>query len=202
LLGRDLRRADQEKQSEDVQSAPLTPNSVPLEPSFFALVALVVAAFAIETATGFGAIIIGLGLGTRLYPLSMLLPILVLLDAVLCGYLAIRYRRAIDVTGLLRSVLPLMAMGLSLGIFVALHAPEALLRRLLGVLVLIVAVRELTRLRRVQLARPPLSLPLRAIGLIAAGVMHGIFAAGGPLLVYVLSRSELSKAAFRSTLMI
>ena len=34
----------------------------------------------------------------------------------------------------------------------------------------------------------------------AAGVVHGIFATGGPLLVYALNAQSLDKATFRSTL--
>lgn len=40
----------------------------------------------------------------------------------------------------------------------------------------------------------------RAVSLASAGVVHGVFASGGPLLVYVLGRSTLDKGAFRSTL--
>lgn len=170
--------------------------------SFIVLVSIVIAAFAVEAAIGFGAIIIGLALGTFFYPLAALLPILVLLDTLLCGYLAGRHRGAIDLAWLLRRVLPLMVLGLALGVVIALRAPEAVLRRLLGVVVVLGALRELAGLMRAPSARPPLSPPLRAFGLIGAGVMHGIFATGGPLLVYVLSRSELTKAAFRSTLVV
>lgn len=129
----------------------------------------------------------------------MLLPILVLLDVLLCGYLALHHRDAIDLPWLFRRVLPWMTVGLGLGIVVALRAREALLRRLLGVLVLILAGRELAALARAPVATPLLQRT-RVLGLLGAGVMHGIFATGGPLLVYVLGRSELTKSAFRSTL--
>ena len=33
-----------------------------------------------------------------------------------------------------------------------------------------------------------------------AGIIHGIYATGGPLLVYALGREDLGKAVFRSTL--
>jgi uncharacterized membrane protein YfcA len=174
---------------------------MPIDLTFLALALIVVAAFAVETVTGFGPMIIGLGLGTFFYPLSALLPILVLLDTLVCGYLALRHRGTIDVRWLVGRLLPLMTAGVAFGLFIALHAPETLLQRLLGMVVLIIAVVELVVLVRTPRARPPLSASFRVIGLLGAGVMHGIFATGGPLLVYVLSRSELGKSAFRSTLM-
>lgn len=161
---------------------------------------MVVAAFAVETATGFGALIVALGVGTFIVPLAALLPVLVLLDTILCGYLAGRHRATIDLRWLVQRVVPWMTVGLALGLVVALRAPEALLRRLLGMLVLIVVARDLWTLTRAPALCAPLSSPLRRLALLGAGVMHGILATGGPLLVYVLGRSELDKSAFRSTL--
>lgn len=144
--------------------------------------------------------IVALALGTFFLPFTALLPPLVLLDTLLCGYLATRHRGVIDLRWLWQRILPLMTVGLAIGVYVAARAPELLLRRLLGVLVLIVAGRDLLTLARAPTPRPALPLPLRVFGLVGAGVMHGIFVTGGPLLVYVLSRSELGKSAFRSTL--
>jgi uncharacterized membrane protein YfcA len=195
VLGRNLRCAHQEEHADALQGAPLTP-----DPSFPILVLIVIAAFTVEAATGFGAMIIALALGAFFLPLTALLAPLVLLDVLLCGYLALRHRGAIDLAWLLRRVLPLMTIGVLLGFFVAFRTPEAALRRLLGVLVLSVAARDLIALARTAALRAPLPPPLRLLGLLGAGIMHGLFAAGGPLLVYVLSRSELAKSAFRSTL--
>jgi hypothetical protein len=42
---------------------------------------------------------------------------------------------------------------------------------------------------------------LKATGfVVAAGVVHGIYASGGPLLIYAVSKLNFSKSVFRSTL--
>jgi uncharacterized protein len=194
LLGRHLRRLDQEEHHQDLQGAPL------IDPSFVALALIVIAAFTVETTIGFGAMIVALALGTFFFPFTALLPPLVLLDTLLCGYIAIRHRGVIDLRWLLQRIVPLMTVGLVIGVYVAVRAPELFLRRLLGVLVLIIAGRDLLTLASAPMARPALPPSLRVLGLVGAGIMHGIFVTGGPLLVYVLSRSELGKSAFRSTL--
>lgn len=159
-----------------------------------------VVAFTVETTIGFGAMIVALALGSFVYPMSALLPRMVLLDSILCGTIALRYHAAVDVRWLLRRILPLMTLGLAFGVYIAVQVPEVVLRRLLGALVVLVAGRELLTVVRTATRHTELTEPLRSLALLAAGTMQGIFMTGGPLLVYVLSRSELGKSAFRSTL--
>jgi uncharacterized membrane protein YfcA len=49
-------------------------------------------------------------------------------------------------------------------------------------------------------APPALSAPVAAASLVGAGVVHGLFACGGPMLVYVVGRELADKARFRATL--
>ena len=68
-----------------------------------------------------------------------------------------------------------------------------------GQLILWFAGRELWRLRHAQ------ALPVRPAWLtrlitLGAGLSHGLFASGGPLLVYGLAGTELDKARLRATL--
>ena len=41
---------------------------------------------------------------------------------------------------------------------------------------------------------------MEKFGLPTAGIVHGIYASGGPLLIYAVSRLNLTKSVFRSTL--
>jgi uncharacterized membrane protein YfcA len=46
----------------------------------------------------------------------------------------------------------------------------------------------------------PISRSASAAALLGAGVIHGIYASGGPMLVYAIGREGLTKKVFRSTL--
>lgn len=76
---------------------------------------------------------------------------------------------------------------------------DPLARRVFGVFVLAVALREAVRL--VRASEPPRLLATPPRGWVfAAGVVHGLFATGGPPLVYALARVQLDKGTLRATL--
>ena len=172
-----------------------------LDGHWLALAAVVLLAFGIEATTGFGATVIAVALGAHVLPMHALLPRLVPLGLVLSTYLVLRHRAHIDRRLLLLGVLPPMGVGLVLGLALFERASNAALQRAFGVFVLLVAARELWRLRRRE-SSPGRRLPALAEGaaLVGAGVIHGVFASGGPLLVYALGRRGLAKERFRATL--
>jgi uncharacterized membrane protein YfcA len=168
---------------------------------FALLAAIVLLAFSIESAIGFGATVIAVALGLQLYPLQTLLPVLVPVGVLLSSTLVWRNRAHVDRRLALRGILPPMAVGLAVGIAIFARASSAGLARAFGLLVVVIAARELWRFWRADgAARRPLPAPLHAALLLLAGVIHGVFSSGGPLLVYVVGRSELPKARFRATL--
>ena len=73
------------------------------------------------------------------------------------------------------------------------------LRLLFAGFVVVLSTVELWRLRRGAVVA---ALPTRrrVATLLSAGVIHGLFATGGPLVVYALGREIEDKSAFRSTL--
>jgi uncharacterized membrane protein YfcA len=74
------------------------------------------------------------------------------------------------------------------------------LRRVFGFFVVGVALSELwSTLRETGAPRPLPELATRA-ALFGAGVIHGLFSSGGPLLVYALGRLPIEKRVFRATL--
>jgi uncharacterized membrane protein YfcA len=168
----------------------------------FVLLALIVLfAFTVEAAAGFGSTVLTLALGVHLYPIPRLLPLIVPLNLVLELYLVTRHGGHVDRSLLWRQIVPLMGIGVAVGFALFSVASTQLLRTVFGIFVVIVAVHGLVS---VLAARAPSigALPVWASvsGLLGAGVTHGLFATGGPLLVYVLSRSPLDKGEFRSTL--
>jgi uncharacterized membrane protein YfcA len=171
------------------------------DPRLLLFAVIVLLAFTTEAAIGFGSTLITVALAVRLYPIHQLLPMIVPLNLVLQLYMVTRHRHHIARDLILRRILPWMSVGVALGLAVFQSASSDILQRLFGVFVLIVAARE-----ALKVARPgagstaALSSRWRAAGLLGAGVAHGMFASGGPLLVWVLGRSGLNKRAFRSTL--
>ena len=153
------------------------------------------------TLAGFGGVIIVLTLGAHLYPIKWLLPVLLPLTVVANLYLFLRHRKHIDIPVLTRRILPLMGTGLAIGfaLFNLLHGE--LLRTLFGALVVVVAARELIRLMSPgRRAETPVPGWVSTGSVFMAGMVHGIYASGGPLLVYAANKMKLSKSAFRSTL--
>jgi len=153
----------------------------------------------IEAITGFGSIVIALSLGALLLPITSMLPVLVPLNIFMTGTIAWKNRHHIDQALLLKLVLPLMAAGTLAGYFLRPWLGESLLRTLLGALIIWFAARELWRLiKHVPSHRHP---PwLSRILTFAAGITHGLFASGGPLLVYAMAGKHLDKGGLRATL--
>jgi uncharacterized membrane protein YfcA len=68
-------------------------------------------------------------------------------------------------------------------------------------MVLALSARDLHHLRVASAAAAaPISKAASSAAMLGAGVVHGIYAAGGPLLVYAVGREGLGKKEFRSTL--
>lgn len=162
-------------------------------------------AFTVEAALGFGATVIFVALCSSLLrlPLADVLPSFVPVNLVLSALIAARSRRDADLRLLFLRIFPAMLVGLPFGMWAFSRLPEATLRRALGVFLLSLEALPLVfRDRAGKQPREPKPLPAAAswgfLGL--AGVLHGAFATGGPLVVYVLSRSPVGKATFRATL--
>lgn len=166
-----------------------------------ALAAVVLGAFAVETALGFGATLISVALGSLILPIPALLPALVPVNLALSTWLAVRYARQIDRAFLLRRLLPLMALGLPLGMALFRFADASSLKRVFGAFLVVLSSIELWRMRATRSAAPaPLARPAEIALLVAGGVVHGAFATGGPMAVYVSSRAIHDKGAYRATL--
>lgn len=169
------------------------------DPRFWALAAVVACAYAAEAATGFGATVIAVALGVHLFPLDVLLPVIVPLGLVLSASIAWRERAHADRRLLARRILPLMGVGLVLGLALFESASNAALRRAFGGFVVAIAALELWRGRAARTPRP-LPPAARGAALLGAGVVHGVFSTGGPLLVWALGTTPIAKRAFRATL--
>ncbi len=172
-----------------------------MEPAFIAVAAVVFLSYTTQAMTGFGSTVIALTLGAHFFPLEKLLPILIALNLPQCAYMVAKHRAHVDRELLLKGILPWMGLGLLAGIGVSGMIQGTLMKKLLGGLVAASAVWELARLLGGKEHQAPLPAPQFRAWLTAAGVVHGVYASGGPLLTYALSRLKRDKAVFRSTLM-
>jgi uncharacterized membrane protein YfcA len=161
---------------------------------------IVFAGYAVQTVTGFGSMLVCVTLGAHLLDIRELITLAVPISILQTAYIAIRHRKTIDYRLLLRRILPLMGIGLGVGYFAFRDTESSWLRIAFAVMVLVLAVRELWVLRKGK-GEPRKNPPAASIAaMIGAGVIHGIYATGGPLLVYAVGREGLDKHAFRSTL--
>jgi uncharacterized protein len=162
-----------------------------------AWVALVVLlASSVQNALGFGASVIVVSLGALRVPIATLLPALVPISCLSTATIVLMDRAHVDARLLLRRILPLMAPGVVLGALLAERLVDDVARRAYGVMIVALAAHALWRLRREAAAATGTGTGWIAL----AGLVHGVFATGGPLLVYAVDRLGLSPRTFRATL--
>jgi uncharacterized membrane protein YfcA len=164
-----------------------------------ALGGFILLAYTLEAVTGFGSVVVALSLGALLLPIDQLLPVLVPLNVCLTSYLAWRNRRLVQWKLLLATLLPGMLLGMVIGYLLLPWLDAQLLKRGLGLMILCFAAREL---RRGASGTPGRQMPRWAMRVAtgAAGICQGLFASGGPLLVFALAGQPLDKSRLRATL--
>lgn len=170
-----------------------------MDESFVRFAVILSLAFVVETTAGFGSVLVALGLGAHFYPITGLLPVVLPLNIVLASYIMLRHGGHADKRFLIRTIGPVMGVGLFIGQLVYRGVSESTLKMWLGVVILGLSCWQLTRLFGKKDTTPMASAP-RVLTLLLAGVIHGMYATGGPFVVYVLSRTQLNKSQLRSTL--
>lgn len=161
---------------------------------------VVVFAYAIQSALGLGGMVLCVTLGALIFPVPRVLALAIPLSVAQTAYVCIRHRDAIDWRLLLGRILPLMGVGALVGAWLGSAFDPSRLSILLGVIVLGLSLRELwVRLRGNEISRPLPEAVSHSV-IFGAGIVHGLFATGGPPLVYALARRGLEKRVFRSTI--
>lgn len=163
--------------------------------------AIVLIAFATATMAGFGAAVIALTLGAHVEPIAWWVPRLLPVNVCLMGYILVRHRAHVEWSVIRRQVVPVMGLGMLGGFALSTQLEGDLVKTLFGLFVVVVAARELLGAAGVLKRAPgPMPASTRTFALLGAGLMHGLYLTGGPLLVYALSGAALPKTRFRSTL--
>ncbi len=166
------------------------------------LVVIVLVAQTSETITGFGSTVISVALGAILFPLDVLVPVIVPLNFILSLYIVLIHRQHLDGKTLGFRIIPFIAVGMPLGLLIFNLGHQELLKTGFGIFVIFISVFELIYyyFRRGENNIKPLNAYQSAPWLIAGGIVHGIYASGGPLVVYYASKQFTNKRVFRSTL--
>jgi uncharacterized membrane protein YfcA len=162
--------------------------------------AIIFFAFVVQATAGFGSVMLSLAIGSLLWPLSEIVPIVVPLSFCLSAYILIRDWRYVDRAVLFRLIGPLMTAGAVVGMLLVPFASPTILRMLLGTIVSVAALRGLVSMfSGKQLAARRGSVG-SLVWIVGAGIVHGMIATGGPPLVYAIESLGLEKRSFRSTL--
>lgn len=165
------------------------------------LAPVVTLAFVVEATAGFGATVVCVTLATHFLPLEYVLAVFLPLNVVLSSTISVRNRAHIDWGVLKRDVASVMLPGMCVGMTLFAFREHTWIRGTFAALVVMLATQELLRLHRnLPGDTAPLANSRRISALFGAGLVHGLFASGGPLLVYVVGRELHDKARFRATL--
>ena len=167
-------------------------------PVALALAAIAFAAFTTEAALGFAGTVLAVSLGAQLVSLDVLLPAFVPINLALSLSVAVIDRRRIAWRHLALELAPPVGLGAAVGLALFRLPARLHLQLAFGLFVVALAALELARLRRAD-AGDPSRWAGRGL-LVAGGLAHGLFGAGGPMIVYVLRRRLGDKAAFRASL--
>ncbi|MFT4571763.1 MAG: putative membrane protein YfcA [Hyphomicrobiaceae bacterium] len=172
-----------------------------IDPAFAGFAVCVAIAFTTDASIGFGSMLLGLTLGAQFYPISTILPWLLCMSVLMTSYMVLRHHEHIEFRLLATRVFPGMGAGMLVGSAIFSNVSEQGLRGFLGCFVIVTAFIELRRMvSAAHGSSRPLSGPVFAAITFAAGIVHGITATSGPVLVYGVGRLGLHKSSFRSTL--
>lgn len=163
------------------------------------LCVLVAGAFFTEAVVGFGATVLTVSFGAQLVPMDVVLPAFIPLNIALSAFVIARNVAYIDRRTLLRAIAPAVALGAAVGMQLTALQRDRRLLIAFALFVCGVGVSELYRTLRARPSPPlPRALTLALLG--AGGVVHGLFGAGGPLVVYATGRLMPDPKTFRATL--
>ncbi len=160
---------------------------------------IVAFAHAVETTTGFGGTVIALAIGVHIVPIERLIVSLMAIGWLQAAWILSKDHEHVEAGLLMKTVIPVAAIGVVAGFMLRSALESSSLKMVLGAFVVTVAAIELYRLARTGASRPLAPWPSRLV-LVSGGLFHGLFASGGPAIVYWSSRMIEDKRRFRATL--
>jgi uncharacterized membrane protein YfcA len=156
----------------------------------------------VQTAAGFGFTLLCVTFGAFVLPVEDLLTVVLPLSFSQSAWVSWRNRAHVNKPLLGYNILPLMGVGLVVGRIVGGYLSGLWVLKGFALWVLVLSAREawIARQRSRGAPESPPSVGLARGTLVLAGVAHGLWATGGPLVVSAVQSWRLSKSEFRSTL--
>jgi uncharacterized membrane protein YfcA len=155
---------------------------------------IVLIAYTIFGATGFGSSIVEVPVLAHLFPLTFAVPLATSLDAFAAPATSLRLRHLVLWREVLR-LLPPILLGVSLGGTLLLTMPRAPATLALGIFVTVYGTYLLAGPRALRRAPAWAAWPFGTFG----GMFSAIFGTGGPIFMVFLSARIADKAALRAT---
>ena len=159
-----------------------------------ALPLIVLAAYTVFGATGFGSSIIAVPALAHAFPLTFAVPLVTALDCAAAANASFRQWRHAEFAEI-RRILPTMLLGIAAGTTLLVNLPRAPALLALGVFVAGYGAYVLAGPREWRAVRPFWAWPIGLFG----GVFSVLFGTGGPIYMVYLSARIADKTALRAT---
>ncbi len=165
------------------------------------MAAVIFAACSVETFSGFGGAMVAISLGAHFCPIGQLVPAYLVINLLMNAYIAVRHWGHVDWGLLLKQVLPFMCVGLLAGLWLFSRLEALPLKKIFGGLIVVFSSGQLLRIYKpAWFSSNHFSRWQAGFWQFGAGVCQAVYATGGPLMVYSLTRRSLPKSDFRATL--
>jgi uncharacterized membrane protein YfcA len=155
---------------------------------------IVVTAYTFRGVAGFGSGLIAIPLLVLILPISMVVPMMVLLDYTASVTHSIKHREATQ-WRIIWPLLPFTVLGVVLALFLFKTVDTNLLVKSLGVFILLFALYNLFGPKPRYQGSMLWAVPAGTLG----GLVGTLFGTGGPLYVIYLQLRHLNKTVFRAT---
>jgi uncharacterized membrane protein YfcA len=172
-----------------------------IEPSIIQFIlfgVVILATHFLEGITGFGCTALALPFCILIVGIKLAVPTLVILAWILALYIVVIDYKNIVWKEFLR-IITFVGIGLPIGMVIYSYLPETLLKKFLGVFMIIVSLRGLYVCfgGTSKLKLNPIVLN---VILFLGGIIHGAFGTGGPFIIIYAANAIPKKSNFRATL--
>ncbi len=156
---------------------------------------VVFSAYVIYGVSGFGSALINVSLLANFLPLTIVVPMSLLMDFSAAMMVGVRFRAGIQWREF-GFLIPLMLTGIGAGVFLLVNVPREYALATLGVLVTVYGLYSIWRPQGQRRISRAWGVPTALFG----GALSGMFGTGGPVFVIYIARRVLDPLELKATL--